>query len=109
MHERHLGAVRDVEPAGADERGGREHRHDGHAVHVVGDGFARRGQDVEAAPAFAFGRLEALEEVEEGEGGCRGRGRGRGGGCCCCCCWWVGCVGGDCGEDCLGLLVMGRR
>lgn len=40
---------------------------DGHAVHVVGDGFAV--VDVEAAPALAFGGLEALEEVEEGEWG----------------------------------------
>ena len=34
---------------------------------MVGNGFA--GRDAEAAPAFAFGGLEALEEVEEGEGG----------------------------------------
>ena len=36
-------------------------------VHVIGDGFA--GWDAFAAPAFAFGGLEALEEVEEGEDG----------------------------------------
>jgi len=34
---------------------------------VIGDGFAV--VDAEAAPAFAFGRLEALEQVEEGDWG----------------------------------------
>jgi hypothetical protein len=33
---------------------------------VVGDGFAVG--DAEAAPSFAFGGLEAGEDVEEGEG-----------------------------------------
>ena len=70
--------MRDVEPGA--EGGGRQHGDDGHAVHVVGDGLA--GADVEAAPAFALGGFEALEEVEEGEGGGGGRvGWGDGGGC----------------------------
>lgn len=66
---------------------------------MVGDGLA--GCDGEAPPAFAFGRLEALEEVEEGEGGCGGGGVLGG--------WWVGCVGGggDCGEGCVGGFVSG--
>ena len=75
MHERHLRAVRDVE-AGA-QRPRRQHRDDGHAVHVVGDGFAVA--DAEAPPAFALGGFEAREEVQEGEGG----GRLRAG-------WWGG-------------------
>lgn len=32
---------------------------------MIGNGLAM--DDVEAAPAFAFGRLEAFEDVEEGE------------------------------------------
>ncbi len=39
--------------------------HHAHAVHVVGDGFAI---DAETAPAFAFCGLQALKEVEEGNG-----------------------------------------
>ena len=65
MHERHLRAVRDVETRS--EGGGSEHSDNGHAVHVVGYGFA--GCDVEAAPAFALRGFKALEEVEEGDGG----------------------------------------
>ena len=68
--------MRDVQSGAEGGRG--QHRHDGHAVHVVGDGFAV--VDVEAAPAFAFGGFEAREEVEEGEGG------GWLGGC-----WWWWC------------------
>ena len=71
----------DVEFAG--EGGGREHRYDGHPVHVVGDRFA--GGDAEAAPAFSFGGFKTLEEVEEGDGS------GGGG-------WgWDGESGEDCG------------
>lgn len=66
---------------------------------MVGDGFAV--VDGEAAPAFALGGFEELEEVEEGEGGC-GCGCGGGGG--------EG--GGEVGEgwgggDLLGLVGLG--
>lgn len=46
---------------------------------MVGDGFAVG--DAEAAPAFAGGGLEALDGVEEGEGGgwVGGDGVGKGG------------------------------
>lgn len=50
------------------EWGWAEHCEDRHSVHVVGDGFERG--DREAAPAFAGGGLQALEDVEEGDGGC---------------------------------------
>ena len=73
MDECHFRTVRDVELGG--ERGRCEHGHDGHPVHVIGDGFA--GADGEATPAFARGGLEAFEEVEEGD---RGGGVGRGSG-----------------------------
>lgn len=66
VHQSHLGAVRDVEFGCQLGRG--KHRHDRHAVHVVGDGFAI---DAEAAPAFTLCGLQALKEVEEGNG-CRG-------------------------------------
>lgn len=42
-----------------------KHRHDRHAIHVVGDRFAI---DSEAAPALALGSLEAFEQVKEGDG-----------------------------------------
>jgi len=41
-----------------------KHRHDRHAVHVVRD---RLAIDAEAAPAFALGRLKALDQVEKGD------------------------------------------
>ena len=69
MHERHARAAREVELGG--EGGGAEEGYQSHAVHVVADGFAV--VEAEAAPAFALGGLEALEEVEEGD---RGGGRG---------------------------------
>lgn len=88
--------MRDVEPRA--EGRGREHGDDGHAVHVVGDGFP--GCDAETAPAFALCGFEALEEVQEGEGGGGLGGR-----------LW----GGDLGEGCwvvsirwIGLLKWGR-
>lgn len=61
VNERHLGAVGDVELGGQLLRG--KHRHDRHAVHVVRD---RLAIDSKAAPAFALGRLKALNQVEEG-------------------------------------------
>jgi len=63
VDQRHFCAAGDIEFAG--DGGRAEEGDDGHAVHVVGDGFAV--VDAEATPAFAFGCLEALEEVEEGE------------------------------------------
>ena len=63
MDEREAGAAGEVEAGG--KAGGAEHGDEGHAVHVVGDGFA--GGEAEAAPAFALGCLEASEEVEEGD------------------------------------------
>lgn len=82
--------MRDVEAGGEGGRG--QHGQDGHAVHVVGDGFAV--VDFEAAPAFAFGGLEALEQVEEGEWTCRGGGRRMCG---------KGC------EDCVGCQIIDRN
>jgi hypothetical protein len=38
----------------------------GHAVHVVADGFAV--VEAEAAPAFALGGFQAFKHVEEGNG-----------------------------------------
>lgn len=74
------------------ERRRREHGDDGHAVHVVADGFAVI--DAEAAPARALGGLEAFEQVEEGEG--------RGGG--------FGVGEGEFREDCgRKMLVLGER
>ena len=73
MHEGELGAAVQVEAWG--EAAGREHGDEGHAVHVVGDGLA--GGDAEAAPAFAFGGLESVEEMEEGDWARLGGG------------WWV--------------------
>lgn len=60
---------------------------------MVGDGFP--GFDAEAPPAFAFGGFEALEEVQEGEGGGWLGGAGEGG-------WWEG------GEGWGLLLAFGR-
>ena len=71
--------MRDVEFGS--QGGGSEHGDYGHAVHVVGDGFAV--EEAHAPPAFAFGGFEAREEVEEGDG-----------------CWVVGRGwGGESGED----------
>jgi hypothetical protein len=44
----------------------RHHGEDAHAVHVVGDALAVL--DAEAAPTCALGGLEALEQVEKGNG-----------------------------------------
>jgi len=63
VNQSHAGASCYVELGG--EGGWTEHGDDGHAVHMVGDGFAM--VDAEATPAFALGCFEALEEVEEGE------------------------------------------
>ena len=77
MDEGELGAAMEVEARS--KTGGREHGDEGHAVHVVGDGLA--GVDAEAAPAFAFGGLEPVEQVEEWDWAWLGW------------CWWV-CEGG---------------
>ena len=45
------------------EGGRSKHGDDGHAVHMVGDGFAVF--DAEAAPAFALSGLEAGQHMEE--------------------------------------------
>lgn len=71
MDQGHLGAVVDVESGCQLWRG--KHRYDRHAVHVVRN---RLAIDTEAAPAFALGRLKALEKVEERDRrGCVFRGR----------------------------------
>jgi len=44
---------------------GGHHSENTHAVHVVGDGFAL---DAKSVPSCALGRLQALQEVEEGDG-----------------------------------------
>ena len=78
MHERETQAPAHVELRG--EGGGRAHQDDGHPVHVVGDGLGVR--DTEAGPAGTRGRLEAFDQVEEGDGraGRWGEGRKEGGG-----------------------------
>lgn len=65
VDERHATAFQYVESRG--KRSGSHHGEDGHAVHVVGNGLAI--VNAEAAPASALGSLEALEQVEEGDGG----------------------------------------
>lgn len=64
MYQRHSRAFGQVYPFR--ESRGTEHRDDGHAVHVIGNAFAMI--DCKASPTFAFGGLEALEEVEKWEG-----------------------------------------
>jgi hypothetical protein len=73
------------------ERSRRKHSDQGHAIHVVGDGFTseswvstsgRRSKpagglprDAESAPAFTLGELEAFKHMEEwnrGVGICHG-------------------------------------
>lgn len=49
------------------QRGWAEQGEDRHSVHMIGDGFA--GGDGEAAPTFAGRGLQALEDVEKGDGG----------------------------------------
>ena len=62
MDERHLRAVRDIEAGG--EGGWAQQGEDGHAVHVVRNGFAM--VYAEAAPSFTGGGFQAFQEVEEG-------------------------------------------
>ena len=72
MYKSQMRALCDVQPR-RDRRGSHE-RHDGHPVHVVGDGFGVG--DGEASPALPGSGLEAFEEMEE-----RDRGRGEFGWC----------------------------
>lgn len=62
VDEGHLGAVRDVQFGCQFWRG--KHRHDRHAIHMVGN---RLAIDTESAPAFALRGLETFEQVEEGD------------------------------------------
>ena len=64
MYQRHLGAFIHVEAGSEGWR--RDECHDSHAVHVICNRFTMI--DTEAAPAFALGGFEALEEVEEADG-----------------------------------------
>lgn len=54
--------MRDVEAGG--EGRWAQHGQDGHAVHVVRNGFAM--VYAEAAPSFTGGGFQAFQEVEEG-------------------------------------------
>ena len=62
VNESHLGAVRDIQLRSQPRRG--KHRHDRHAVHMVRN---RLAIDTEAAPTFALGGLETLDQVKKGD------------------------------------------